>query len=148
MEWMNGEIPKDEELWKQRWDDMVGRTAAGAHGVELLRIDEEGLELRLEITDSERQPFGLFHGGVSMLLAESAASMHSCWGTNLGEVAPVGIEINGSHLSSAREGHVVVEARVIRKGRTTAVHEVDVVHEESGRPLCRARVTNLFVPHR
>jgi uncharacterized protein (TIGR00369 family) len=148
MEWLKGNLPRDEEMWKEGWKKMLNSTAAGAHDVELVRIDDEGLELRLEITDSERQPFGLFHGGVSMLLAESAASMHCCWGTDLSDVAPVGIEINGSHLSSAREGHVLAVATVIRRGKTTAVHEVDIFHEESGRPLCRARVTNLFVPHR
>lgn len=136
---------QDEPGWKAWWEEVAAHTAAGAHGIELVSIDNEGLVLGMEIGDGERQPFGLLHGGVSMLLAESAASMHSCWGVDLTEVYPVGIEINGSHLSSARDGYVTATARVVRRGRTLIVHEVDIEHEETGKRLCRARVTNLYV---
>jgi uncharacterized protein (TIGR00369 family) len=58
---------------------------------------------------------------------------------------PVGIEINGSHLNSARDGNVRATARVLRRGRSTIVH-VDIHHVESGTLLCVARVTNFFKP--
>lgn len=145
MDWMSA--PRDEELWKSGWEKMKPTTAMAPYDVELMRIDDESLEFRLKITDVTRQPFGLFHGGVSMLLAETAASFHSCWGADLSECAPVGIEISGSHLSSARDGHVRVVARIVRRGRTLVVHEVDIIHEETDKLLCRGRCTNLFVAH-
>lgn len=141
-------IPDDPEIWKQAWDAMRPHTAAAPFDIEMVDVDADGVVLRMPITDNSRQPFGLFHGGVSMLLAESAASFHSCWGVDLGAVNPVGIEINGSHLNSAREGWVRATARVVKRGRTLVVHEVDVIHEESGKQLCRARVTNLLAPRR
>ena len=98
----------------------------------------------MPITDAARQPMGLLHGGISMLLAETAASMHACWGLDVTKTVPVGIEINGSHLSSARDGRVRAVGEVIRRGAQLVVHEVRITHEETGRLLCVARVTNFL----
>lgn len=120
------------------------RTAAGPLGIEVAEVSPARIVLTMPITDAARQPMGLLHGGVSMLLAETAASMHSCWGLDLEKTVPVGIEINGSHLSSAREGRVRAVGEVIRRGAQLVVHEVKIVHEETGRLLCVARVTNFL----
>lgn len=120
------------------------RTAAGPLGIELTEVNAERVVLVMPITDAARQPMGLLHGGVSMLLAETAASMHSCWGLDVSKTVPVGIEINGSHLSSARDGHVRAVGEVIRRGAQLVVHEVRITHEETGRLLCVARVTNFL----
>ena len=107
-------------------------------------MDENGLSLRMPITNATRQPFGLLHGGISLLLAESAASMHSAWDINPEEVAPVGIEINGSHLRSATSGHVIATARLLRRSQALAVHSVEIFHEETQNQLCACRVTNYY----
>lgn len=119
-------------------------TVAGALDIDLVDIDADTVTLRMPIRDAARQPMGLLHGGVSMVLAESAASLHACWGLDLTKRVPVGIEINGSHVGSARDGTVEAVGRVVRRGRTLVVHEVQVTHVESGRTLCVARVTNLL----
>ncbi len=137
---------KNEALWKTFWDGSKSRTCAGAFDIELVSIDEDQIVLRMAITDKTRQPFGLLHGGVSMVLAESAGSMHACWGTDLTAVNPVGIEISGSHVGGARDGHVIATGRVLRRGRTVVVHEVKIVHEETGKLLNVSRTTNLYVP--
>jgi 1,4-dihydroxy-2-naphthoyl-CoA hydrolase len=98
----------------------------------------------MPISEKTRQPLGLFHGGMSLVLAESAASMHSCWGLDLMKVNPVGIEINASHLNIAREGTVRATARVLRRGRSIIVHEVEIHHVETGNLLCLSRVTNFL----
>ena len=89
---------------------------------------------------------GLLHGGASLLMAESAASAHASWKVDFTQKMPVGVEINGSHLASAREGHVRATATVLRRSRAFIFHEVDITHEESGKLLCRARVTNYYKP--
>ena len=115
-------------------------------GMEITRYDADGMEITMPLSEKTRQPLGLFHGGMSMVLAESAASMHSCWGLDLTKLNPVGIEINGSHLDSAREGTVRAIARVLRRGRSLIVHEVKIQHVETGNLLCVARVTNFLRP--
>jgi 1,4-dihydroxy-2-naphthoyl-CoA hydrolase len=126
------------------FERIIPSTALEPLGVHVTSVDEESLSLRMPITDACRQPFGLLHGGISLLLAESAASMHSCWGIDLNSVFPVGIEINGSHLRSASSGFVVARAQILRRSKTLAVHEVKIVHEETNELLCVCRVTNYY----
>jgi 1,4-dihydroxy-2-naphthoyl-CoA hydrolase len=115
-------------------------------GIEITRYDADGMVLTMPISEKTRQPLGLFHGGMSLVLAESAASMHACWGLDLTKFMPVGIEINGSHVSSATEGNVRATARVLRRGRSIVVHEIEVHHVETGTLMCVSRVTNFIKP--
>lgn len=124
------------EMHRNTVDEMLG--------VEVAEIDEDNIVLRMPITDRARQPMGLLHGGVSMVLAESAASIHACWGVDLSKRAPVGIEINGSHVRSASEGMVKAVATVVRRSRSLVVHQVEIIHEETDRVLSVARVTNFY----
>lgn len=110
----------------------------------VVAAEEEQLTLRSPLTPALHQPFGLLHGGVSMLMAESAASMHAMWGVDPVEKVPLGIEINGSHLRSASDGHVLAVATVLRRSRSLIVHQVQIIHEESGRLLSQIRVTNFY----
>jgi 1,4-dihydroxy-2-naphthoyl-CoA hydrolase len=123
---------------------LIPNTALEPLGVEVVSVDEKGLTLRMPISNATRQPYGLLHGGISLLLAESAASMHSAWDINPDELAPVGIEINGSHLRSATSGHVIATARLLRRSQALAVHAVEITHEETQNQLCACRVTNYY----
>jgi 1,4-dihydroxy-2-naphthoyl-CoA hydrolase len=123
---------------------LISKTALEPLGVEVVSVDEQGLTLRMLISDAARQPFGLLHGGISLLLAESAASMHSSWGINPEETIPVGIEINASHLRSATSGFVLATAHLLRRSSALAVHNVEIVHEESKNQLSVCRVTNYY----
>ncbi len=133
-----------EENWRNAWYEVREHTAMGAHGVDFVSVDDEKLVLRMEIGDHARQPFGLLHGGISLLLSESAASMHSCWNLDITKKVPVGIEINGSHMRSATEGNVLVTAYLLRRSSTLVHHRVQVVEEATKRVLSEVRVTNLL----
>ncbi len=126
------------------FERIIPNTALEPLGIHVTSVSVESLSLRMPITNASRQPFGLLHGGISLLLAESAASMHSCWGIDLNSVFPVGIEINGSHLRSASSGFVLATAQLLRRSKTLAVHEVKIVHEETNELLCVCRVTNYY----
>jgi 1,4-dihydroxy-2-naphthoyl-CoA hydrolase len=140
----NTESSRDPAAWHNFFVASESRTVAGALGIKLVSVSETELVLRMPVTDASRQPMGLLHGGVSMVLAETAASMHSCWGVDLTKQHPVGIEINGSHVRAVREGHVLATARVVRKTRTLIVHSIEITHEETGNVVCVSRVTNLL----
>lgn len=142
-----GELPHTEENWKKAWSLMRKGTALETHDVELVAASDEEIVLRMEVGDHARQPYGLLHGGISMMLAETAASMHSTWGLDLTRV-PVGIEINGSHLRSATEGAVLAVGKVLRRGSTLIHHEVRIVEEKSRRELSVIRVTNMLIKRR
>lgn len=138
------EAAHTEENWKKAWPLLRKDTALEAHGVELLSVNDEEIQLGMKIGPHALQPFGLLHGGMSMLLAESAASMHSCWGLAIPEEYPVGIEINGSHIRSLTEGTVQVVGRVIRRSRTLVHHDVRILNGATKEELSIIRVTNLI----
>jgi uncharacterized protein (TIGR00369 family) len=123
---------------------LIPNTALEALGIEILSVDSKQILLRMPMSDRARQPMGLLHGGISMVLAESAASMHACWGTDLSRSAPVGIEISGSHLQSASDGHILARGTLVRRSKRLAVHQVEIIHEETNRVLCLSRVTNFY----
>jgi uncharacterized protein (TIGR00369 family) len=138
------QFPKDEQSWLKGFDQFFSNTAAENLGITLKSISDDQIELLMPITDKVRQPYGLLHGGASMLLAETAASVHATWGVDLNVVQPVGIEISGSHVRSAREGHVRAMGKVIRRTHSLIFHQVDITLVESGELLSTARVTNYY----
>ena len=137
-------LGNDPQKWIDAFENKMNDTALGVHHCKLISIDDDGAVIEMPIGDHARQPFGLLHGGISMLLAEAVASMHACWEVDLSERVPVGTEINGSHIASASEGTVICRGTVIKRGRTLIRHRVQVFHKESDRLLCEGRVTNLY----
>lgn len=133
-----------KEQWFKHYNAFRAGTALEPHDVRLEDIDANHIELRMTIGDHARQPYGLLHGGMSMMLAESAASIHACWGVDLSRRVPVGIEISGSHLRPATEGDIRMIARVIRRSHTLIHHRFELIHAETGKLLCTGRVTNMY----
>lgn len=140
------EFPTNKEQWLQGFDIVHKNTAIEHLGIELIDIDDQHIELSMPVSDKARQPYGLLHGGISMALAETAASVHATWGRDLTQVQPVGIEINGSHVRSASDGVVHAVANVVRRSNWLIVHEVEIIHEDTGKLLTTARVTNFYKP--
>jgi uncharacterized protein (TIGR00369 family) len=140
------QVPTDKDLWLQGFDGMHKHTAVENLEITLVDISDDRIELSMPITDKTRQPYGLLHGGISMALAETAASAHASWGVDLSAARPVGIEINGSHVRSASEGVVRAVATVVRRSKSLIVHHIEITHQETGKLLSTARVTNFYKP--
>ena len=92
--------------------------------------------------EGNTQPYGLLHGGASLVLAESLGSIGAALASG-GRSAPVGIEINASHHRAATGGIVTGVARPLHHGRTLSSWQVEVSDEE-GRRVCTARITCLL----
>jgi 1,4-dihydroxy-2-naphthoyl-CoA hydrolase len=107
--------------------------------VEFLEAGPERVVLRIPVDWRVHQPYGILHGGVSALLAESAASFGAALAAGPGR-GVVGIELNASHLRSVRDGHLTAEATPIRVGRTVQVWRI-VLTDDDGRAICEARCT-------
>ena len=139
-------IPVAEKRWKTAEDmnAVAANTILETLNIKVEEFSEEKIVLSMPISNATRQPYGLLHGGVSMVLAETAASFHACWGIDLNEKLPVGIEINGSHLNSADSGNVRAVGKVLRKSSSLIVHEIEITHIETEQVLCISRVTNFY----
>ena len=107
--------------------------------VETLEAGPERVVMRVPVDWRVHQPFGILHGGVSALLAESAASLGAFLAAGP-ERRVVGIELNASHLRSLREGHLTADATPVRVGRTVQVWRIGLT-DDDGRPICEARCT-------
>src|SRR6516165_927744 len=107
--------------------------------VETLEAGPERVVMRVPVDWRVHQPFGILHGGVSALLAESAASLGAFLAAGP-ERRVVGIELSASHLRSVREGHLTADATPIRLGRTVQVWRIDL-RDDEGRAICDAKCT-------
>jgi uncharacterized protein (TIGR00369 family) len=107
--------------------------------VEVLEAGSTRVVLRLPVTWKVHQPYGILHGGVSALLAESAASLGAALAAGPDRQV-VGIEINASHLRSVRDGHLTATATPLRAGRTVQVWSISLTDDEE-RVICQARCT-------
>lgn len=92
--------------------------------------------------DGNTQPYGLLHGGASVVLAETLGSMGSALHAGPERIA-VGIDINATHHRAARAGIVTGTARPLHLGSTMASWQVEIV-DEDGRPVCTSRITCLL----
>ena len=92
--------------------------------------------------EGNTQPYGLLHGGASVVLAETLGSIGSALHAGADRVA-VGIEINASHHRAAREGLVTGTATPLHLGSTMASWQVEIT-DERGRAVCTSRITCLL----
>ena len=116
--------------------------AGGIHGlldVEMIETTADRVVLRLPVSWKVHQPYGILHGGVSALLAESAASLGGALAAGPGK-GVVGIELNASHLRSLRDGHLTATATPVRVGRTVQVWRISLT-DDDGRAICESRCT-------
>jgi uncharacterized protein (TIGR00369 family) len=104
---------------------------------EVLEAGPERVVMRLPVDWRVHQPFGLLHGGVSALLAESAASLGASLAAGPGR-SVVGIELSASHLRGLRDGYLTAEATPVRVGRTIQVWRI-VLSGDDGRAVCESR---------
>nr|WP_114422959.1 hotdog fold thioesterase [Nocardioides houyundeii] len=112
-------------------------------GVELLEISAERLVATMPV-EGNTQPYGLLHGGASVVLAETLGSMGAAVHAHPDRI-PVGVDINATHHRSARSGTVTGVATAIHLGRTSAAYEI-VISDEQGRRLCTSRITCALIP--
>ncbi len=96
--------------------------------------------LTMSVGSKVHQPMGLLHGGVSAVLAESAASMGSQLNVDPGAQTAVGVDLNITHLRSVKSGIVRATAVPLRRGRTLHVWSVDIAADD-GRLVAVARCT-------
>jgi uncharacterized protein (TIGR00369 family) len=108
-------------------------------GVEVLEATPERVVMRLPVDWKVHQPYGMLHGGVSALVAESAASLGGSLAAGP-DHGVVGIELNASHLRSVRGGHLTAVATPSRIGRTVQVWRIALT-DDDGRAVCEARCT-------
>lgn len=115
-------------------------TLMDALGIETVTLDKDKVVMTMPVHGATRQPFGLLHGGASVALAESAASLGTWLNVDQSSQVVVGIEINANHIRSRREGLVTAVATPLHRGRTTMVWDIRITDEDD-KLVCVSRCT-------
>jgi 1,4-dihydroxy-2-naphthoyl-CoA hydrolase len=110
-------------------------------GIEVLEASPERLVATMPV-EGNTQPYGLLHGGASVVLAETLGSIGAGLHAGPGRIA-VGLDINATHHRAARSGLVTGTATLLSAGRTLVSYDV-VVTDDAGRRTCTSRITCLL----
>ncbi len=114
-------------------------TAVDRLGIEFLEVGDDFIRARVPVDTRTRQPYGLLHGGVSVVLAETLGSCGAAFSAPEGHRA-VGLDINANHLRGAISGWVTGITRPVHIGRTTQVWQIDLTNDV-GELTCVSRIT-------
>ena len=115
-------------------------TAADHLGIEFTDFGEDWLEARMPVDRRTRQPFGILHGGASVLLAETVGSAASNLCVDPETYRAIGLDLNANHVRTVREGYVYAKATPIHLGRSTHVWQV-MIADGAQRLACVTRIT-------
>ena len=126
---------------------LAGRGLAAALGIEMVELSCERVVATMPVDDRTRQPFGLLHGGASLALAETVASLGAVMHLDRERFSAVGLEINGNHLRAKTDGVVRATAVPVHVGRSTHVWSIEIA-DEAGRLVCVSRCTMAIVERR
>lgn len=114
-------------------------TAVEHLGIEFLEVGPDFIKARVPVDTRTKQPYGLLHGGVSVVLAETLGSCGAAYSAPEGHRA-VGLDINANHLKGATSGWVTGITRPVHIGRTTQVWQIDMTND-AGEMTCVSRIT-------
>ena len=131
-------------IWKQNisieiLNASTANTAVSHLGIEFLEVGDNFIRARVPVDHRTVQPYGLLHGGVSVVLAETLGSCGAAWAAPEGH-RTVGLDINANHLKGVSSGWVNGITRPVHIGRTTQVWAIELSNE-AGELTCVSRIT-------
>lgn len=112
--------------------------------IRFTEVGDDYIAGTMPVDSRTHQPFGLLHGGATVVLAETLGSSAANCCLDLSTHYAVGLEINTNHLRSVRSGRVKATARPIHIGRSTQVWEIRT-EDERGKLSAISRLTMAVV---
>ncbi|NDI36286.1 hotdog fold thioesterase [Chengkuizengella sediminis] len=109
-------------------------------GIEIIEISEERIVGTMPVDERTHQPFGILHGGASVALAETVASIGTFFLIDQENENAVGLEINANHIKAVRNGKVKAIGTTYHRGKKTMVWDIKIVDEEDNL-VCISRCT-------
>ncbi len=139
MIWKHHPTPDAINQWNQN-------TMVTHLGIDITEIGPDYIRSRMPVDHRTRQPYGMLHGGASVVLSESIGSMATALTLeDFIKWSVVGVEISASHLKSAHNGYVYGYTRPIKLGKTLQVWETEIT-DESGNKICHSKLTTMILP--
>ncbi len=126
---------------------LATRGMADGLGIVFTEMEPSRVVATMPVDQRTQQPFGILHGGASIALAETVASVGALVNVDRDKYVAVGQEINGNHIRSMSSGTVTATGTPVHVGRTSQVWSVEI-RDEEGRMVCLSRCTLAVVPKR
>ena len=133
-----------EQPW---WHELATRGLQGVLRIRILELTDDRVIATMPVDERTRQQLGILHGGASIALAETAASLGAAGRIDRERFMAVGQEINGNHLRPKSEGIVTATAVPVHVGRSSQVWSIEI-RDEQRRLVCISRCTMAIVPRR
>ncbi len=121
-------------------------TAVSALGIRITSVGEDSLSGTMPVDERTKQPWGLLHGGASVLLAETLGSAASMCCVDAAQWLCVGIDVNANHVRGVRDGIVTGIAQPVHLGRSLHVWGIEM-RARDARLVCIARLTVTVIPN-
>ncbi|NWG00940.1 MAG: hotdog fold thioesterase [Thermoanaerobaculaceae bacterium] len=137
---LRGEVPLDLAEFAAFVEKSNPHTVFAPLGIRVPSFDPDLFQVALDIDSRHLQHLGMLHGGVSALLAESAASMAAAASVDMRANTIAGVDLNATHLKGKRSGTITATARPLFRGKNIHVYSIDITDEE-GDLVCAARCT-------
>ena len=129
-----------EDIGKEFGKGTIGEVL----GIEIIEITDDCVKGKMPVDSRTHQPYGMLHGGASVVLAETLGSVGSHFLVKDDGKAAVGIEVNANHLKSIRKGWVYGEANIVHRGGKLHVWSIDIKNE-AGDLICTSRLTVMII---
>jgi 1,4-dihydroxy-2-naphthoyl-CoA hydrolase len=133
----------------ERFLEIIKERGGGAlgikMGIEIIEASPQRLVATMPV-EGNTQPFGLLHGGASVVLAETLGSIGTALHAGPTRMS-VGVDINATHHKSATSGVVTAVATALSLGKTLCSYDI-VITNDKGERTCTARITCLILAER
>jgi 1,4-dihydroxy-2-naphthoyl-CoA hydrolase len=114
-------------------------------GIEYLEVKEGSVKAKMPVDKRTKQPFNYLHGGASIALAETIASLGSAVLVDLEKNDVRGAAVNTNHIGAVTRGFVYAEAKLIHRGSITHVWDIEI-KDQGGYRISVSRITVITIP--
>ncbi len=137
-------------IWSREYtvDELNGRPKGHIGdllGIEFTEIGPDSVSARMPVNEKTHQPYGILHGGASVVLAESLGSVASNMVINSDKYIGVGLEVNANHLRPVKSGFVTGICTPLHIGGKTHVWDIKL-YDDRGKMNCISRLTVAIIP--
>ena len=128
----------------QQFNEMSKNTLLETLDIEFTAVGEDFLSGKMPVTPKVHQPFGLLHGGASIVLAETLGSTLSNIILHSDDFVAVGQHVDANHLRPKKEGTIFGHATVVKQGRTSHLIKIEI-KDENDKLICYTHLTNAII---
>ena len=138
-------------IWKhnptpEMINGMNKNTLVSHLGIEITEVGKDFIRSKMPVDHRTRQPYGMLHGGASVVLSESVGSLATALTLqDFTKWSVLGIEVSASHLKSATQGFVFGTTKPVKLGKTLQIWQTEITDEE-GKMICHSKLTTMILP--